>query len=276
MRVALYARTSAADQGRITADEILAGLAEQAAQRGWEVALECSDLGPWLDGRREGLCQLVNAVKAGDVQLLLVRTLGHLARSLRHLTELGQLLASHDVALVALDDQIDTTNPWGALRWRDWLDISARLDRHVRSEGAKVARLRRPEAPWGRRVAAVNPVELLAWWEGRGGRRPLPLSRIAQKLGVSHATVRKHLQTLRAAGQVDDGARTQALAVHPLNRGGHPAASLRDEDLRAQWQAQSRGTLNPSVATIARNLRVSRRRVEVRLRELGLLPQVED
>lgn len=273
MKVALYARTSAADQGRVTADEILAGLAEQAAQRGWEVALEFSDLGPWLEGRREGLCQLVNAVKTGAVQLLLVRTLGHLARSLRHLTELGQLLAGHDVALVALDDQIDTTNPGGALRWRDWLDVSARLNRHVRSEAAKVAKLRRPDAPWGRRVAAVNPVELLAWWEGRGGRRPLSLSRIARKLGVSHSTVRRHLQALRAGGQVDDEARAQALAAYPLNRGGRPAASLCDEDLHAQWEAQRRRGRPPSLTLVARNLHVSRSRVRTRLQELGLLEE---
>jgi hypothetical protein len=27
----------------------------------------------------------------------------------------------------------------------------------------------------GRPEAAVNPLELLTWWEGRGGRRPLSL-----------------------------------------------------------------------------------------------------
>lgn len=271
MKVAIYARTSAIDQGRITAHEILADLAGQAAHRGWEVVLECSDLGPWLEGRREGLGQLVAAVRAKTVQAVLVRTLGHLARSLRHLTGLGQLLAAHDVALVAPEDLIDTTDPGGAIRWRDWLEISTRLDRQVRSEGAKLARLREPGHPWGRPVAAVNPLELLTWWEGRQGRRPLSLRQIAGKLGVSEATTRKRLRELREAGKVDDGARLRALAARGgLRRGGSPAAPIQDADLIAAWSQA------PNVSATARRLHVSRRRVRLRLQELGFLSQPED
>jgi DNA invertase Pin-like site-specific DNA recombinase len=272
MRVALYARTSAVDQGRITADEILADLAEQAARRGWEVGLECSDLGPWLEGRREGLAALATAARQKAMQAILVRSLGHLARSLRHLTELGQLLAAHDVALVALEEEIDTTEPGGAIRWRDWLDISTRLDRQIRSEGAKLARLRSPGHTWGRPVAVVNPLELLAWWEGRGGRPALSLREIAAKLGVSEATTRKRLHELRQAGQVNDQARTRALATRrPLRKGGHPANPINDEALRAEWEVQTRRGTTPSIATIARNLCVSRSRVRTRLQEIGLL-----
>ena len=64
-----------------------------------------------------------------------------------------------------------------------------------------------------RPVVAVNPLELLTWWEGRGGRRPLPLRALAAKLGISEATVRNRLRALRAAGQVDDTARAKALAA---------------------------------------------------------------
>jgi len=71
--------------------------------------------------------------------------------------------------------------------------------------------------------AVVNPEELLTWWEGRGGRRPQSLREIAAKLGVSATTVRQRLRALRAAGQVDDQARRQALATRGgLRRGGHP------------------------------------------------------
>ena len=54
MLVALYARTSAAED-RETAEQILADLSIQAARRGWKVALECSDQGPWPEGPRKGL-----------------------------------------------------------------------------------------------------------------------------------------------------------------------------------------------------------------------------
>jgi len=77
----------------------------------------------------------------------------------------------------------------------------------------------------GRPVKAVNPLELLTWWEGRGGRRPLSLRDLAARLGISATTARKHLQTLRAAGQVDDQARARHLATHGgLRRGGRRSA----------------------------------------------------
>jgi DNA-binding transcriptional ArsR family regulator len=76
----------------------------------------------------------------------------------------------------------------------------------------------------GRPALAVNPRELLTWWEGRGGHRPVSLRELARKLGVSEATVRRRLRDLRNAGQVDDGARAQALAARGgLRKGGRPS-----------------------------------------------------
>ena len=114
---------------------------------------------------------------------------------------------------------------------------------------------------------AVNPLELLTWWEGRGGRRPLSLRKLAGKLGISEATVRKHLRTLRAAGKVDDTARARALATRGgLSKGGRPANPLDDGDLLALWRK------TPSPSAVARHLGVSRNRVQARLQALGLLP----
>jgi DNA-binding transcriptional regulator YhcF (GntR family) len=266
MLVALYARPSAADPAEATAEQILADLAAYAARRGWIIALECTDQGPWHQGPREGHRRLLEAVRARAVQGVLVPTLGHLARSLRHLTNLGQLLAAQGVALIALEDHLDTTDPGGAIRWRDWLELSTRLDRHLRAEAAKCARLRNPEKSWGRPPAPVNPLEFLAGWEGRGGRRPLTLRDLARKLGVSEATARKHLQALRAAGRVNDAARTRALVARGgPRRGGRPKNPLDDADLTAIWKRQ------PSIAAVARHLHVSRSRVRTRLHELGLL-----
>ena len=266
MLVALYARTSAAD--RETVEQILAGLAAHAAGRGWEVVLECADPGPFPEGRREGLQRLLAAVRAKAVQGLLVRTLSHLARSLRHLTDLGHLLAAQGVALIATKDCLDTTDPGGALRWRDWLEISLRLDRQLRAEAAKLARLRAPGEHWGRPAAAINPLELLTWWEGRVGRRPLSLRDLARKFGVSEATTRKHLRALRDAGKLDDAARARALAARGgLRKGGRPASPLDDADLTAAWRQ------TPSLSAVARHLHVSRSRVRSRLQEIGLLSQ---
>jgi transcriptional regulator with XRE-family HTH domain len=277
LSVALYARTSAADHGRETVDQILAGLAACAAGRGWEVAIECADQGPFPEGRRDGLKRLVAAVRAKDVQGVVVRSLSHLARSLRHLTDLGRLFGAQDVALIAIEDLVDTTDPGGAIRWRDWLEISGRLDRQLRAEAATLAHLRTPDGRWGRSAAVINSFELLTWWEGRGGRRPLSLRELARKLGVSQATARKRLHALRAGGQVDDSARARALAARGLRRGGRLANPIDDEALAASWklqlQAARRMGIEPSISAVAHSLNVSRRRVRSRLQELGWIKE---
>ena len=120
----------------------------------------------------------------------------------------------------------------------------------------------------GRPAKTVNLLELLTWWEGRGGRRPLSLRELGRKLGVSEATVRNHLRALRAAGQVDDGARARALATRGgRRRGGRPATPLDDATLVALWRRE------PSITAVARHLHASRSRVRARLRELGLISQ---
>ena len=118
----------------------------------------------------------------------------------------------------------------------------------------------------GRPPAAVNPFELSAWWEGRGGRRPLSQRDLARKLSLAEATIRKHLRALRTAGQLDDQARARNLATRgALRRGGRPPRPLKDIDLIAAWAQRS------TVTAVARTLHVSRSRVRTRLHELGLL-----
>jgi hypothetical protein len=78
--------------------------------------------------------------------------------------------------------------------------------------------------------------------------------------------VRNRLRVLRAAGQVDDGARTRALAARGgLRRSGRPAKPLDDEALAAAWRKA------PSIAAVAHDLHVSRSRIRKRLREIGLI-----
>jgi DNA invertase Pin-like site-specific DNA recombinase len=266
MLVALYARTSTADAGGESAEQILADLAAHAARRGWEVVLCCVDQGPGPESLRKGLKRLREAVTAKEIQGVLVRTLGHLACSLRHAANLGQFLAAQDVALVALEDHLDTTDLGNAIRWRDWLETSNRLDRQLRAEAARLAHLRASGARWGRPPVAVNPIELLNLWRGRdGGRRPLSQREIAARLAISKTTVRKHLDLLREAGELLDQAQAGRLAAEQRRR-GRSANPMNDDELTAAWRA------TPSPAAVARTLHVRRSRVEGRLRELGLLP----
>lgn len=123
-----------------------------------------------------------------------------------------------------------------------------------------------PSTRRGRPPVAFSPLELSAWWEGRGGRRPLSQRELARKLGLSATTIRKHLRALRAAGQLDDQARARNLAARgTLRRGGRPPRPLKDIDLIAAWGKA------PSVTAVARALHVCRIRVRARLQDLGLL-----
>jgi DNA invertase Pin-like site-specific DNA recombinase len=266
MLVALYARTTAAEPGGKPVDQLLAALAIHAAQRGWEVALICTDPTSAPGSPRKGLKHLREAIQAKTIQGVLVHTLGHLASSLRHATNLGQLLADQGVALVALEDGLDTTDPASALRWHNWLETSTRLDTQLRAEAARIAHQRTPGARWGRPPVAVNPFELLSLWRGKDGRRPLSQRELAARLGVSKTTIRKHLAHLREAGEMLDQARAGRLAAEQRRR-SRSANPLNDDELAAAWKK------HPSPAAVARTLHVRRSRVEARLRELGLLTE---
>src|SRR6185369_8924279 len=179
-----------------------------------------------------------------------------------------------EICLVAVEEVLDTTTPAGAIRWRDWVEISSKIAHHTRREASIVAHLRAAEDAWGRPCVAVNPLELLSLWEGRAGHRPLSAREIAGKLGVSATTVRARLAELRDAGRVNDVAREQALAAKGARKGGRPPRPLNDDDVRAAWeQASSRFGIprQPSAATLARKLRVSPSRLTEKLRALGLL-----
>ena len=65
----------------------------------------------------------------------------------------------------------------------------------------------------------VNPVEVLALWHNGGSSPPLSVQEIALKLGVTQATVRKHLRPFPAARKLLDQARASRLAAEQRRRG---------------------------------------------------------
>lgn len=111
-KLALYARVSTTDQHPETQ---LASLREYAQRRGAE-AVEFVDHG--VSGRKDSrpaLDRMLRDCRAGRVSALVVVKLDRLARSVRHLTNLVAELAELDVALVVLDQNLDTSTPSGRL-----------------------------------------------------------------------------------------------------------------------------------------------------------------
>ena len=80
--------------------------------------------------------------------------------------------------------------------------LSRQLSRHLSPRRRRCLAHREGKRP-GPPAAVVNPRELLALWEGRGGCRPLSLRAIAARLGVSPPTAHRRLQALGAVHRHD-------------------------------------------------------------------------
>ena len=77
----------------------------------------------------------------------------------------------------------------------------------------------------------VNPVEVLALWHNGGSSPPLSVQEIALKLGVTQATVRKHLRAFRAACKLLDQSRAGRLAAQQRRCGRPPVPCSAKETL---------------------------------------------
>ena len=238
MRALIYTRTSAADLVA-SVPELLAELRRYAADvRGWDIALELADRGPGITGRREGFADLVKAIQAREVDVLVTTSLARLCRSQSHVLDMADLLEAdtnagrHEIALVALDDQVDTTTHDGRVRWRDAVDLYRRIRHAQHSEAVRLARIRTTVRgladTWGRPIAAINPFELAGHWHGSRDQRPLSVREIAATMGYAQGTIRKRLRELHAAGKLHSDIRTHHLTTHGgLRKGGRPATLKR-------------------------------------------------
>jgi DNA invertase Pin-like site-specific DNA recombinase len=193
-RLALYARCSTADQ---VLDAQLDSLREYAARRGGE-AEEYADAGvSGASAKRPALARLLEAVHRRQVDAVVVTKLDRLARSVRHLCELAADFEARGVALVVLDQGIDTSTPSGRFLFHT-LGAVAELEREliVERTRAGLAAARRRGARLGRprRLSEVDVarVHRLAGL-GRSQRA------IAELLGIGKATVARELARRRAA-----------------------------------------------------------------------------
>lgn len=150
-RVALYARVSTADQ-----DETLQlpRLREYAASRGYTVIGEYTDEASGKDLRRPGWASLLESVKAGSLDMILVVKLDRIVRNLQLLLSELELLGSYEVKLMTLDmGVIDPISPAGRLQlqmigavaeWERGI-ISTRTKEALAVKKAKGVKLGRPK-----------------------------------------------------------------------------------------------------------------------------------
>ena len=115
MRTAIYARVSTADQN---CEAQLRELREYCARRGWEIVTEYIDTG-WSGAKasRPQLNRLMKDARERRFDVVAVWKLDRWGRSLAHLVESGQQLASMGIRFLAVTQNIDTdeNNPMARL-----------------------------------------------------------------------------------------------------------------------------------------------------------------
>ncbi len=192
MNVAIYSRVSTSDQNpEMQIDELRA----YCKARGWENVREYTDAG--VSGTkvsRPALDQMLSHVRIGKVDCVLVWRYDRMSRSLVHLIETIDMLASFQCNFVSIKENFDTTTPVGrcmvqmvgafaefersTLRSR----VKSGIER-AQKHGTKTGNPHgRPKAFFDRKVAA----EMKAAGVSTHG--------IAQSLGVSQSVIWKALR----------------------------------------------------------------------------------
>jgi site-specific DNA recombinase len=113
-----YVRVSTEDQARegVSLDAQEARVAAYAVAMGWRVSEVVRDAGESAKNlQRPGMASLLEHVRAGHVERIVVAKLDRLTRSVRDLAELIDLCAKHDVALVSIGETLDTSSAAGRL-----------------------------------------------------------------------------------------------------------------------------------------------------------------
>jgi len=149
IRAAIYTRKSRIMPGQQDYSmELQADDAEAYAQsQGWIIQDIYAD--PHKTGRnskRKGLKRLKHEIQAGKVDVVVIHRIDRLYRNLTGLLGFVQLLIEHDVRLVSVTEQIDTSTPWGMLVLQV---LGALAEMLVRQTSERVRRMKDARAKKG-------------------------------------------------------------------------------------------------------------------------------
>jgi DNA invertase Pin-like site-specific DNA recombinase len=194
-RAALYMRVSTFDQHPETQ---LYDLRQLATARGLTIVSEYTDTISGARSKRPGLDDMMNDVRRGRFDVVLVWACDRVARSTRHFLEVLDELNHLNVEFISFREQIDTGGPLG----RAIVIIVgaiAELERNLIIERVR-AGMRRAKLEGrhiGRRPLVLDRTAIF-----RDRTQGLSLSKIARAHNVSKATIQR---VLRDDGQADPG-----------------------------------------------------------------------
>lgn len=110
-----YVRASTEDQ-MITIDAQEAKIRAYALAMDWALAEVVSDPGRSAKSlERPGIAKILEAVRRGEVERIIVSRLDRLTRSTRDLADLLDLFSKHGVALVSIGETLDTSSAAGRM-----------------------------------------------------------------------------------------------------------------------------------------------------------------
>jgi DNA invertase Pin-like site-specific DNA recombinase len=195
-RVATYARSS--PDCPVSADEQVENLTTVAIERGWTVTHVFTDRPTTVrkgQERRPGELSLIEAIRSGSIDKVLVWSLCRVGRSLTELVGFLETCRAHGVALYLHEQQIDTATSNGV----SLLDVARLMAHHLRqSRRSKIlkgqASARALSIRFGRPPIAKQKVDRAKQFlaSGKGVRQ------VARMAGISPASASRIKTSLNA------------------------------------------------------------------------------
>src|SRR5271157_1423016 len=183
-RAALYMRVSSLDQ---RPESQLYDLQQLASQRGYEIVKEYTDKISGAKGTRPMLDELLSSARLGNFDVIMVRSLSDVARSVKQCLAVLDQLNQLGIGFVSCRDNIDTTE--AATMGQAMVLIvrgMAELERNLRIEKVR-AGMRRSKLEGvrlGRKPLDVDRAEIV-----KDRVLGLSITEVAKKHGVSRGTV---------------------------------------------------------------------------------------
>jgi DNA invertase Pin-like site-specific DNA recombinase len=190
-RTALYLRVSTMDQNHETQRLDLRAL---AAQRGYEIVEEYSDMVSGAKAKRPGLDRLMADARRGKFDIVMVWAFDRMARSVKHFLEVLDELTHLNVEFVSFRENVDTGGPLG----RAMITIIgaiAELERSLIIERVR-AGMRRAKLE-GRRLGRA-PLDIDRDAIIRDRQRGLSLGELAKTHRISRTSVGRVLKQAEA------------------------------------------------------------------------------
>lgn len=193
-RCAIYARVSTADQ---RVDNQLYDLRQFAAQRGFEVVAEYTDVGiSGRKARRPGLDAMLSDARKRKFNVLIVAAFDRLARSTKHFLSVVDELDGLGIEFVSRRENIATDGAMGRL-FLTLISSIAELEADLIKERVRAGiRRRKLEGlPVGRQPLDVDRDAIAA-----ARLRGMSLTDVAKRYGVSRASVVRWVRESRQHG----------------------------------------------------------------------------